>query len=155
MTKLKNVATGAALGTLLGSIALALYSKRVEILEVWLEHTHQLGDKTRERQDHLVGGNKKEGACHLHLTGMAGVFFGEHNRDANNQLYLAGLIGVILGAGIGLILAPQSGKELRAQIREACHTLVDKKIEELFRCLKAHQQEAQETSSNQESEVKE
>lgn len=119
MAKLKNVVAGAALGTLLGSIALALYPKRFEIMEALLGQSNQFGGKTKEYEDH---------------------FFRRHKKENSSQPYLTCLAGIILGAGVTLFLTPHSGRHLRAQVIKAFHALADKKMDGFHPLLKNDQQ---------------
>ncbi|KAF3363232.1 hypothetical protein PHSC3_000121 [Chlamydiales bacterium STE3] len=119
MVRMKNVARGVALGTLLGSIAVALYPKRFEIMEALRDQTHCAEDKAREYSNLLSNGQHTEEPLNHYLTG--------------------GLAGLLLGAGMALFLTPKSGKQLRAQVVKAYNAFSDKPAQRINEMLKTHQ----------------
>ncbi len=102
MTKLK-ILTGAAIGTLLGSLAIALYPRRQEIMDAIADQSEGLSDKARDYIDALIS----KGAVLTHLR--------EEEED-RSVYWKSGLAGVLFGAGAALFLAPKSGKQLRSQV---------------------------------------
>lgn len=106
MTILKGIATGAALGTILGSIAVILYPKRQAILEAVLEQTEDLPEKARDYVDYLLN-TRRENA---YLNGY----------------WVSGLAGLFLGASVALAVAPKSGRQFRTQLAKAYNDIFGK-----------------------------
>ncbi len=48
------------------------------------------------------------------------------NRNGGGEFFAGLVIGALVGAGIALLMAPQSGEETRAQIRDASIELKDR-----------------------------
>ncbi|MGQ9730869.1 MAG: YtxH domain-containing protein [Candidatus Zipacnadales bacterium] len=69
------------------------------------------------------------------------------------HLLLAGIIGVLVGAGLGLLLAPKPGAELRADLKAQASTAAEKaqvvqeKARELVEAAKQKISELQATST--------
>lgn len=106
MANLKGIAAGAALGTLLGSLAIAFYPKRKEILEALNNQTMDLSERAREYADMWMNRNQTENNTNGHLT--------------------SGLVGLLVGAGIALAVAPKTGKQFRTQFIRAYNELFGK-----------------------------
>lgn len=119
MAKMKDVVRGAALGTLLGSLAVALYPKRFEIIEAVMDQTNGLGDRAKDYANLL--------------------FKEDHSQEMRNH-YLSGLAGLVLGAGMTLFLAPKSGKQLRAQVTKAYNVLSEGRTSGINQILRAYHQ---------------
>lgn len=99
----KGTFIGAAIGTLIGSLAIAYYPKRKQILQVIQQKTGSLARRAQEAADALAEQNHRP------------------KLKEKKKLFLAGsLLGVIAGAGTALLFAPKSGKMLRNQIVKAC-----------------------------------
>lgn len=97
----KGVLVGAAMGTLLGSLAIALYPNRKEILETLQEQAGTWAERAKHVADYMT----KEKQTSL------------FSADEKNGYFLKGsLLGLFVGAGTALLLAPKSGKLLRNQI---------------------------------------
>lgn len=105
----KHKLLGAALGTLLGSLAVALYPRRQEILETITDRSEEFTDKAREYADFLL---KK-------------AYLREERREAN-LTWITGLAGLLIGAGAALFLTPKTGRQLRNQVQKKYGELSDK-----------------------------
>jgi gas vesicle protein len=117
MASTKKIISGAALGTLLGSVAAFLYPKRYEILERVRHHSADIGELTEKA--------KKYGESLLNK----GKQLNFRRIEYRNNYWKGGLIGLIVGASAGLLVAPRSGKTLRAQITRAFNDLSEKSDE--------------------------
>lgn len=106
MANLKGIATGAVLGTVLGSLAIILYPKRQEIFEAVLERTGDFPERAREYADMILNNRKNKTVVNGYLT--------------------SGLAGLFLGAGVALALAPKTGKQFRTQFAKAYNELFGK-----------------------------
>ena len=112
----KEFAVGAAVGSLLGSVAAFLIAPkagkdlREDICDAYCsasDKAHELTEKGRS---------------------MAKRFRGESEEDESfaKELLIGGLIGGVVGITAGLLLAPKSGKQLRHDITEIGEEIYDK-----------------------------
>lgn len=117
METTKKVIAGAALGTLLGSLAVALFPRRYEIMEHIKNHSEDFNDlpgKAREFGESLLNRGKRL----------------SFRRVEYQDNYLkGGLIGLIIGAGAALLAAPSTGKNLRRQISHAYNDIAERSEE--------------------------
>lgn len=111
MANLK-ILTGAALGTLLGSLAIMLYPRRQEIMDAIVDQSEDISDTAKE----YIGALIDKGAVLVNLRREE-----EHNID-----WKSGVAGLLLGVGAALILAPKSGKQLRSQIQRMYSDISDR-----------------------------
>lgn len=117
MESSKKIIAGAALGTLLGSLAVALFPRRYEIMENIRNHSGDFND---------LPGRAREFGESLLNSGKRLSFRRVEYRD--NYLK-GGLIGLIIGAGAALLAAPSSGKNLRRQISHVYDDLAERSEE--------------------------
>jgi hypothetical protein len=108
MTSAKKIIAGAALGTLLGSLIVALYPKRNEIFDVIREQSTDYADKAKQYADLILNGKQAIA------------------RNTNNSFLKGGILGALLGAGAALLLAPKTGRQLRNQVSQAYNEISDK-----------------------------
>jgi gas vesicle protein len=113
----KKLIAGAALGTLLGSLAAILYPRRYEIIEQIKNHSEDMGGFT---------GKAREFGESLLNSGRRLSFRKVEYRD--NYLK-GGLIGLIVGAAAALLAAPSTGKNLRRQLSHAYNDLAERSEE--------------------------
>src|ERR1700730_11606768 len=97
ITIFKGVILGAAVGTLLGSLAAILYPRRQEILETLKEQTSDLNEKAKEYANLLI----QKGSQMTHKKRMV-----------SNNHWKSTLAGVLLGAGVTFLLTPKTGKQV-------------------------------------------
>ncbi len=117
MEKTKGILVGATIGTIIGSLTLALYPKRKGFLQSFQGKTGSFAKKAREaaalllEDQELRTSRKNEKAGHF----LAGSF-----------------LGAVAGASTALLLAPKSGRVLRNQLVRAYEEMSDK-TQELIR----------------------
>lgn len=117
MTSSKKIISGAAIGTLLGSLTAMLYPKRREIIENLLERTEdisELAEKAREYGEALFN---KGSRISFNRSGYR-----------NNHLG-SGLIGFLLGASAAMLASSRKGRALRVQLARAYNHLSGKSEE--------------------------
>jgi gas vesicle protein len=107
MKNIKTLITAAALGTIIGSLSATIYPQRKKILHSLIEQAEQ----ARECADILMSKGEK-------LIPRKTVY--------RNNYLPGGVAGVIIGAGLALLLAPKSGKQLRTQVSKAYSDLSNK-----------------------------
>jgi len=110
MTSKNKLFSGAALGSILGTMAALLYPRRHDIMEYVREHSNDVNritDKAREYGNSLF--NR-----------------GYRQKEIRNNYLKSGFVGVIIGAGAALLLAPKSGKALRGQLTKAYNDISEK-----------------------------
>jgi gas vesicle protein len=104
MATIKKITQGAFLGTLLGSLALKLYPQRRKFI-------NSLIDQTSEAKEYAN-----------QMLRQAGL---SESKNYNKAGYIAGgVIGLLVGTGIALALAPKTGKQLRNQFNRAYQELL-------------------------------
>ena len=60
--------------------------------------------------------------------------YNQHDTDGNGSGFIMGLLaGTVLGAGLGMLLAPKAGTELRGQVAEQARTFGTKASEQYRR----------------------
>lgn len=114
MTSTKKLISGAAIGTLLGSLAAFLYPKRHEIIENILDRSEDishLADKARHYGEALLNTGKQ-----LNFRRV----------EYRTNYWKGGLLGLLIGAGTALLVAPKTGKTLRGQITRAYNDLSER-----------------------------
>lgn len=111
MANLKGIVAGALVGTLMGSLAVLLYPKRREIIKVMQSHPDLIPEKIKEYAASML--NQKQ------------------NSHFIENPWKLGLLGIALGAAIGIAIAPKSGKQLRAQMSKKYNDMFDKTQEVL------------------------
>jgi len=107
MASIKKIFSGAAVGTLLGSFAVLLYPRRNEIMEYLRNHSSDLNgltDKAKGYGESLLKQGKQ-----LNFRRV----------EYRTNYLTGGIIGLIVGVGTGLLLAPKTGKVLRGHISKA------------------------------------
>ena len=104
----KKIIAGAALGTLLGSLLVALYPKRDEIFDAIQDHSTDYAEKAKQFANIMLNG--KQAVTH----------------NAGNTFLKGSILGALLGAGAALFLAPKTGKQLRNQVSQAYNEISDK-----------------------------
>lgn len=117
----KKIFSGAALGSILGTMAALIYPRRRGITEYIHDHSDDLNyytNKAREYGNSLFNSRS-------------------HQRDIRNNYLKSGLAGVVVGIGAALLLAPKSGKALRGQLTKAYNN-ISEKSEELVHQFKAN-----------------
>jgi gas vesicle protein len=102
----KGLLTGAALGTLIGSVAAALYPKRKEIIKAIQDESEYLSRKAHDVADSMPRFRREPPRSNLFIAGS--------------------LFGLFVGAGAALLLAPKTGKGLRNQIARKYNEINDK-----------------------------
>lgn len=102
----KKIIAGAALGTLLGSLLVALYPKRNEIFDAIQDQSTDYADKAKQFANIMLNGKQAHNAGNTFLKGS--------------------ILGALLGAGAALLLAPKTGKQLRNQVSQAYNEFSDK-----------------------------
>lgn len=118
MAHTKKIASGAALGTLLGSLAAMMYPKRREIIEHVMDRAEDishLAEKAREYGEAFMGNGK--------------LFNFGHKTESKANYIKGGLIGFLIGAGAALMMAPKTGKNLRGQLARAYNDLSERSEE--------------------------
>jgi gas vesicle protein len=107
--KQSDLITGALLGGILGGVAGLLLAPKSgkELREDIMDGYDNLNEKTREYSD--------KGSKFLNCCSKKGSrFFGEMEEGhCSSTLLTGGAIGAVIGATAALLLAPNSGKELR------------------------------------------
>ena len=117
MESTKKIIAGAALGTLLGSLAVVLFPRRYEIMEQIRNHSEDFSDlpgKAREFGETLLNTGK-----HLNFRRV----------EYRDNYLKGGLIGLIVGIGATLLAAPSSGKNMRKQLSNAYNDLAERSEE--------------------------
>lgn len=110
MVSKKKLIAGAALGTFLGSLAAILYPKRNRIINTLKGQPVDFGEKARQYAEVLLN----KGKFPL-------------RQESRRESYLrGGILGLFLGAGTALLLAPKSGKQLRSQVSRTYNDISDK-----------------------------
>lgn len=106
MDNQKGILLGALAGSVLGSMAYALYSYREELLDVYNEQSEYLAEQACKGKEYLIDeydylvGNKKE--------------------ESNNQYYVAGgLLGLASGLAATLMLSPKTRKVVQKSLNQA------------------------------------
>lgn len=110
MTSTKKMISGAAIGTLLGSLAALLYPRRQEIIERIRDHSEDLNDFKEKAREY-------------------GKRFDFRRVEYRENYWKGGLIGLIVGAGAALLIAPKTGKNLRGQLTRAYNDLSERSEE--------------------------
>jgi len=108
MANLKGITAGAALGTLVGSLFVFLYPKRLEIIEAVLDQTNGFADKAKEYADVMFTKGRKSS---------------QRKMAYQNNYLRGGLAGLLLGAGAALFLTPKTGKQLRNHVTKSYNEL--------------------------------
>ncbi|HEV8051013.1 MAG TPA: YtxH domain-containing protein [Parachlamydiaceae bacterium] len=119
MESTQKIIAGAALGTLLGSLAVVLFPRRYEIMEQIKNHSDDFNDlpgKAREFGESLLNSGKR---------------FNFRRVESRDNYWKGGLLGLIVGVGATLLAAPSSGKNLRKQLSNA-YTDLSEKSEEVI-----------------------
>ena len=137
MGSIKNIIAGATVGTLLGSLAVLIYPEKNQILEFINKRSSNLNEltgKAKEYGESLISKGKN-----LNFRAV----------ETRTNYWKGGLVGVILGIGTGLLMAPKPGKVLRNKISQAC-TDLSEKSEEVIHFFKnnSHPFEAPHTQHN-------
>ena len=117
MTTSKKIISGAALGTLLGSLAAILYPKRHEIVENLIDRTEDISnfaEKAREYGETFLNKGKQ---------------FNFRKIDNRYSFLKGGLVGFLLGASSALLATTRSGQKLRGQFTRAYNNLSEKSEE--------------------------
>jgi gas vesicle protein len=117
MASSKKIISGAALGTLLGSLAAVMYPKRREIIEHIMDHAEDIGD--------IAGKAREYGEAILSKTQL----FNSGRTNHAGHYLKGGLVGFLIGAGTALLIAPKSGKNLRGQLARAYNDLSERSEE--------------------------
>lgn len=112
MAKNKIIA-GAAIGTLLGSLALALFPRRKEIVDAIMDQGEEFTDKAKEYAQLLL--DKGRNLANFRVE-----------EEDNSAAIWSGVAGLILGAGAALFMAPKTGKQLRNQAIKTYNELFGK-----------------------------
>lgn len=103
----KNIISGAAIGTLIGTLAAFIYPRRQEIV-----------DNIRDQSEKARG------------LGEALLRKGDFRRvEYRDNYWKGGLLGLLVGAGTALLMAPKSGKQFRGQLTRAYNDLSEKSEE--------------------------
>jgi len=119
MANITGTLAGALLGTLVGTLAAMAYPRRQEILDTVRNHKNRA---TRYADSLLAKGQE--------LTDFI------PKRTVYRETYWkGGLLGLFLGAGIGILTAPKSGKQLRNQVSKA-YTDVSSKTHDIIHTFK-------------------
>lgn len=119
MTSTKQMISGAAIGTLFGSLAALLYSQRREIIEKLQEHSEDfngLKDKAIEYSGSLLNKGKQ-----LNFRKV----------EYRTSYWQGGLVGLIIGAGAAFLIAPRTRKNLRGHITRVYNDLSERSEEVL------------------------
>ena len=111
----KEVIIGAALGTLVGSLGAVLLPKQKVILK-------KMKDQVAEWFDQAKGAGE---STYNKVKGLRIA-----TKDTENHNFAIGAcVGVLLGAGSALFLAPKSGKQLRKDLTQTYQDVTEKTIE--------------------------
>lgn len=113
MDNTKEVLIGAALGTLAGSLLIALYPMRNEIAKALQEQKDYIAEKAYETGEYLVNEAQER-------------FPYERKRKPTNNFLVGSVVGALAGAGLAFLLAPKTGKQLRKQLAEAYSEVTDR-----------------------------
>jgi gas vesicle protein len=105
-----KIFSGAALGSLLGTMAALIYPQRNGIREYINDHSDHINYYAKKARDY----------------GNSLFNRGSRQREIRYNYLKSGLVGVILGAGAALLLAPKSGKALRGQLTKAYNDISEK-----------------------------
>ena len=106
----KGVAAGAVLGSLLGTLSAFLSTHPQQALEkghAWIDKAKELGKTVIKEVKHFRASDSDE----------------EH---ATPPFVAGALMGLLLGAGAALLIAPNTGKQLRTKLTKQYGEIVDK-----------------------------
>lgn len=117
MTSTKKIISGAAIGTLLGSLVALAYQRRNEILERVRDHSGDFNDLKEMAKEY--GGALINKGRQLNFRKM----------EPRTNYWKSGFIGLMAGAGAALLLAPKSGKSLRGQLSRVYNDFSEKSEE--------------------------
>ncbi len=109
----KKIFTGALLGTLLGSLAVAIYPRRHEILDVIVDRGEDLSERARDYANMLLDKGRE-------FTGL------RVKEETHHNYWKGGLAGILLGVGITALVAPKSRKHLHHQVLKMYHEIFGK-----------------------------
>jgi gas vesicle protein len=115
MISAKKILSGAAIGTLLGSLATFLYPRRYELIEQLLENGENLNaftNKARDYGEQLFSRGRRT-----------------RRQESLNGYLRGGLLGFAIGATTALFSTPKTGKALRGQLAKAYQGLSEKSEE--------------------------
>jgi gas vesicle protein len=137
----KEFVIGAAVGSLLGSVAALLVAPkagqklRADICDAYCDFTDKTEDLAK-RGRHLAKNfgcqtcswaNKAKSAVDGAKKMVKGwVSEEEEGEETTRDLLIGGLVGGVLGAAIGLLLAPKSGEQLRQDLVETYDDISEK-----------------------------
>lgn len=141
MASAKKILSGAAFGTLLGSLSAVLYARRYEILQKLDKRSSNLNhltEKAREYGESLFNSRKK-----LRFQ----------KAEDLDKYWKGGLVGLLVGAGAALLVAPKSGKSLRGQLSRAYEDMSEKS-EKLIHQFKNNSHAPFSTARNEPTRIK-
>ena len=119
MANTQGILIGATIGTLLGSIAVACFPRRKEILQALQQKSGVLARRAQEVAEVLKEEQRPR------------------KKEKQKSFITGSCIGLLAGAGTALLLAPKSGKALRNQIAKT-YTNSREKGEEYISVLQNH-----------------
>jgi gas vesicle protein len=136
----KEFVVGAAVGSLLGSVAALLIAPKAgrKLRQDICDAYYNISDKTcdlAERGKCLaknVGCQTSNWACKAKSAvdgakkSVKGWISDEEEEENSRDLLIGGLVGSVLGAAAGLLLAPKPGEELRQDIVDTYEDVSDK-----------------------------
>jgi len=136
----KEFVVGAAVGSLLGSVAALLVAPKAgcELRDDLCGTYTNISNKTQALAKKGKSLAKHVSCNSSDLADMARCFLGrskkrskgwfskEEEEDTTKDLLIGGMIGTVLGAGIGLLLAPKSGNALRRDLVDSYDDLSER-----------------------------
>lgn len=136
----KEFVVGAAVGSLLGSVAALLIAPktgsklRKDICDAYCDMSDKTQDFVNKGRSLAknIGcqtcdwGNKAKSVIERAKETVKGWVSEEEEEDTTRDLLIGGLVGGVLGAAIGLLLAPKPGSELREDIAETYEDITER-----------------------------
>lgn len=136
----KEFVVGAAVGSLLGSVAALLIAPKTgdklrnDICDAYCnmaDKTQDLASRGRSLAKDIGcqtcdWASKAKSVVEDATKTVKGWVSEEEEEDTTRDLLIGGLIGGVLGAAVGLLLAPKPGEELRHDLAETYEDLSDK-----------------------------
>lgn len=106
----KKLFSGAALGSILGTMAALFYPRRRDIADYIRDHSDDINHLTNKAREY----------------GNSLFNRGSRQREINNNYLKSGILGAFIGASAALLLAPKTGKALRGQLTKAYSDISEK-----------------------------
>lgn len=128
MANINKILLGAAMGTVLGSLAIALFPSRRQLKRAIGAPTNFFTEKTRDAAEYLL----EEAATRIPML---------RRQNPHKFFWSGSVFGLLAGASTALLLAPKTGKSLRQQIVKAYNNVNDK-THEVIHLMQANTHEA-------------